>query len=100
MISNAPQGKIGDTKMSMDMSKYASAAFIKPVDLEGGPQIKKISAIEEGKFGKPNLIFDDGTLLSLNGTNVNTLMRAFGWDSEDWIDQQIELRAGTLKYNG
>jgi hypothetical protein len=85
----------------MEMRKYASSRFIKLDDLEGEPQRKTITDIEEGKFDKPTLTFDDGTRLSLNGTNVSTLIRAFGTDDSDaWIGQPIELYAGTVRFNG
>jgi hypothetical protein len=85
----------------MDMSRYASRKFIKPEDLQGGPQRKTIMAIEEGRYDKPVVTFEDGTRLSLNGTNVSALLDAFGSTGhEDWIGQRIELYAGTLRYNG
>jgi hypothetical protein len=85
----------------MDMSRYASRKFIKPEDLANGPQYKTIVAIEPGKYNKPNVTFEDGTRLSLNGTNVSTLIEAFGsTDHEDFIGQRVELHAGTLRYNG
>jgi fructose 1,6-bisphosphatase len=83
-----------------DMSKYASSGFIKPEDLVSGPQQKTIMAIKEGRYDKPVATFEDGSRLSLNGTNVSTLIRAFGKNDEDWISQRIELFAGTLRYNG
>jgi len=88
-------------RSQMDMSRYASRKFIKPEDLEGGPQHKTITNIEEGRYDKPVVTFEDGTRLSLNGTNVSTLIDAFGSvEDEDWVGQKIELYAGTLRYNG
>jgi hypothetical protein len=85
----------------MDMSRYASRKFIKPEDLANGPQRKTIVTIEEGRYDKPNVTFHDGSKLSLNGTNVDTLIAAFGsTEHSDWISEEIELYAGTLKYNG
>jgi hypothetical protein len=85
----------------MDMSRYASRKFIKPEDLASGPQQKTIMAIEEGRYDKPVVTFEDGTRLSLNGTNVSVLIDAFGSaEDQDWIGQRIELYAGTLRYNG
>jgi hypothetical protein len=84
----------------MDMSKYASSTFIKVDDLESGPEKKLIVEIEEGKYDKPVATFDDGTKLSLNGTNVGTLIRAFGKNDKDWINKKIELYVNTLRYNG
>jgi hypothetical protein len=85
----------------MDMSRYASRKFIKPEDLANGPQHKVIVTIEEGRYDKPVVTFEDGTKVSLNGTNVSTLIDAFGSaEHEDWIGERIELYAGTLRYNG
>jgi hypothetical protein len=88
------QNKTGDHVM--DMGKFASQGF-----LAGGPEIEKISAIEEGKYNKPVLIFASGRRLSLNGTNTSTLIKEFGTrDSADWIKKDIELYVGPLAYNG
>jgi hypothetical protein len=87
-------------KTQMDMSKYASSIFIKVDDLEHGPEKKVIIEVEEGKFEKPVLTFDDGSKFSLNGTNVGTLIRAFGKNNKDWINKKVELYVGTLRYNG
>jgi hypothetical protein len=84
----------------MDMSKYASKRFIKPEDLASGPQRKTIVAIEPGRYDKPVATFSDNTQLSLNGTNVSTLLEAFGSNEKDWLKQRVELFAGTLRYNG
>ena len=83
-----------------DMSKYASSSFIKVDDLADGSERKVIAEIGEGRFEKPVATFDDGSKLSLNGTNVGTLIRAFGKNDQDWIGQRVELYAGTLRYNG
>jgi hypothetical protein len=88
-------------RSQMDMSKYASRKFIKPEDLASGPQRKTIASIEEGKFDKPAVTFEDGTKMSLNGTNVSTLIELFGsTEHRDWIGEQIELYAGSLRYAG
>ena len=84
----------------MDMRRYASRKFIKPEDLASGPQQKTIMALEEGRYEKPVATFEDGSRLSFNGTNVSVLIDAFGDNDKDWIGQRIELRAGTLRYNG
>ena len=84
----------------MDLTKYASNKLSRPKTLESGPQRKTITVVEEGKFEKPVVTFEDGTRLSLNETNVSTLIAAFGRTDENWIGQKIELYAGTLRYNG
>ena len=83
-----------------DMSKYASSAFNKIEDLEDGPKQGAIAKIVEGQYGKPVVTLDDGSKLSLNATNVSTLIRAFGKNDADWIGKRIELFAGELRYNG
>jgi hypothetical protein len=85
----------------MDMSKYSGAAFLKVGDVKvNGPIRVAIVDIEEGKYGKPDLTFDDGTKLSLNATNNKTLCRAYGTDSGEWIDKTIELTLGEIEYQG
>ena len=83
----------------MDMKKYANSGFIK-VDTLNGPIQEVIAAIEQGKYDKPNAIFTDGSKLSLNATNVSTLIRAFGSNDVDWINKKVELYVGKLRYNG
>jgi hypothetical protein len=83
-----------------DMSKYASAGFIKVDDLADGPEQKVITKLSEGQWGKPVATFEDGSKLSLNGTNINALIRALGKNHKDWIGKRIELEAGTVRFNG
>jgi len=85
----------------MDLSQYASSQFIKVDDLADGPQQKTIASIEPGKFDKPVVTFSDRTRLSLNNTNVNTIINAFGsTESEDLIGKDVELYVGTIRYQG
>jgi hypothetical protein len=86
----------------MDMSKYAGGNFLKVADLkEQGPFKAKIIDIEIGeKFGKPNMTLSEGSILSLNATNVGTLIRAYGSDSDDWLNKEIELYVGETDYKG
>jgi hypothetical protein len=85
----------------MDLSQYAASQFIRVEDLVDGPQRKKIASIEPGKFDKPVVTFTDRTRLSLNGTNINTIINAFGSkESEDLIGKDVELYVGTTRYQG
>ena len=83
----------------MHMIKYAGSTFIKVDDLASGTLRKTIADVEEGKFEKPVITFEDGLKLSLNKTNVRTLIRAFGQDSNDWISRLVDLHAGTVSDN-
>src|SRR5215831_4601389 len=87
---------VSKRKIGMHMTKYAASTFIKVDALAGGSLRKTITDVEEGKFDKPVATFEDGSKLSLNKTNVRTLIRAFGDDSNDWIDRPVELYAGTV----
>jgi hypothetical protein len=83
----------------VDMTKYAgSSTFIKYDDVEGAPAKKTIVKVEPGKFDKPVLTFDDGTHLGLNKTNVRALVKAFGKNSDGWLDNVVELYGGVVEF--
>jgi hypothetical protein len=65
-----------------------------------GPIRERIISVSEGQYGKPNVAFDDGSQLSLNATNCRTLARAYGFESGDWIDKEVELTLGEIQYQG
>jgi hypothetical protein len=85
----------------MDMSKFSGAAFLKVGDVKvNGPIRVVIADIELGKYGKPDVSFNDGTKLSLNATNNKILCRAYGTESDGWIGKEIELTVGEIEYQG
>jgi hypothetical protein len=84
----------------MDMTKYSSPTFLKVADVRDGPLQLQIAVINEGKYEKPDAVFETGETLSLNATNVKTLIRAYGPKSEGWTGKQIELTLGTVKFQG
>ncbi len=85
----------------MDMSRYSSSLFLKVDDVRDKPRRAVITQVEpDGKFDKPNLRFSDGTLLSCNGTNCANLIKAYGDESDDWLNQEIELFVGQVQFNG
>jgi hypothetical protein len=65
-----------------------------------GPLRMVIASVVEGKFDKLDLVFDDGTQLSLNVTNTRILARAYGTDAADWIGKEVELNVGEIEYQG
>src|SRR5262249_43835026 len=86
---------------SMDISKFLGSTFLKVEDIKAsGPVRVTITDVSEGRFGKLDLTFDDGTQLSLNSTNARVLTRAYGLESNDWINKQVELVVGEIKYDG
>jgi hypothetical protein len=88
-------------KTNMDLSQYAGTRYIRVEDLAGGPQRKIIANVELGQWDRPVLTFTDRSRLSLNGTNVNTIINVFGsTESADLIDREIELYAGPVRVQG
>jgi hypothetical protein len=87
-------------KTTMDMRKYSGTAFLKPGDVKAGPLRVVIVDVTEGKFGRPDLEFSDGTKLSVNATNNRTLVTSYGGESDDWINKEIELSFGEVEYDG
>jgi hypothetical protein len=85
----------GIKAMPMSMSKYAGS-FVRLEDVQDGPREETIHKVTQGKFDKPNLLFESGRLLSLNTTNARTLYAAYGDNSQDWCDKRIKLFAGLL----
>jgi hypothetical protein len=84
----------------MDMRKYAGADFIKVDDVRAGPLELKIVAVRTGKYDKPDAVFETGEILSLNGGNTKTLIKAYGPDGRDWAGKEIKLKLGTAPYQG
>jgi hypothetical protein len=86
-------------RIIMDMRKYAASRFIGVEDLRDGPRQETIVSIEPGKFDRPVATFESGDKLTLNKTNVNALIKAYGNDGSDWIGKTIELHIGPTKFN-
>jgi hypothetical protein len=84
----------------MDMRKYSGEHFIKVDDVKDGPIEGQIAVVREGKYEKPDLVFESGDVLSLNATNNQTLVRAYGTESDRWIGKQIQMFLGAIQYNG
>ena len=84
----------------MDMRQFSGEHFIKVIDLADGPIPERIAGARMGKYEKPDLLFESGDVLSLNQTNNDILRRAYGDDSDDWIEKDVELYQGQIKYQG
>jgi hypothetical protein len=84
----------------MDMKKYSGEHFIKVADVRDGPLQMQIAVVREGKFEKADIVFESGDVLSLNSTNNQTLIRAYGRDSDAWIGKEIKLKRGKVPYQG
>jgi hypothetical protein len=82
---------------AMDMRKYSSG-FIKPDDVRESPRQERIIHIfESEKYGCPVLEFESGDQFSLNASNNKILCKAYGWESDHWLNHVIELSLGHYK---
>jgi hypothetical protein len=84
----------------MDMKPFAGSSFLRFEDVRDGPKQRTIAHVVPGQYGSPVAEFEEGDKLTLNATNVRTLLRAYGDDSRDWISHRVEAYAGKTKYNG
>jgi hypothetical protein len=74
------------------------SSYIKVDDVRDGPIGGTIAHVKEGKFGRPDVTLESGKVISLNGSNTETLIDAYGADSDVWIGRQIELYLGSIRY--
>ena len=86
--------------MTYDLKNYTGEHFLKPDDVRDGPLQQRIAKLREGKFGKLEAIFESGDILSINATNMNVLVRAYGENSDNLIGKDIECFLGKIKYAG
>jgi hypothetical protein len=78
----------------MDMRKYG-AGFVRPEDVRDGPRQEKIvNVFISEKFKCPVLDFESGDQLSLNMTNTRAMNRAYTTESDNWLEQEVELSLG------
>jgi hypothetical protein len=86
-----------DEEKVMDARKYASK-HVKPDDVRDGPiQTRIISIFESERFNRPVLELETGSQFMLNTGNNNTLMKAWGYDTDTWIGLELQLELGTYK---
>jgi hypothetical protein len=82
----------------MDARKYVGESFIKVKDVLDCDLHMQIAAVREGKYNKPDFVLETGDLLSCNATNVKTLMRVYGANTDGWVGKQIDLTLGTVEF--
>ena len=80
----------------MDMRKY-SGGIIKPEDLYDGPRRETIVAVSENeKHGCAVLHFESGDQFYCWNNYTRILNKAWGYESENWLEQELECFARTL----
>ena len=84
-------------RMKMDMRDYAPKK-IGPDEVRDGPiQTQILSVFENEKTGRPVLELANGSTFMLNATNCNILIKAWGVESDDWKEREIEFSLGSYK---
>lgn len=86
-----------DEEKVMDMRQYASK-YVKPDQVRDGPiQTRVVNVFESEQYGRPVLELETGSQFTLNDGNNNALVKAWGYDSNDWLGQELILELGTYK---
>jgi hypothetical protein len=79
----------------VDVRKYTSG-FIMPDDLrDGSRQERIINVYISEKHNCPVLEFESGDQLIAWPSVSRPLVRAYGWESNDWLGHIVELSYGT-----
>ena len=84
----------------MDMRQFKKPRFLKVDDIRSGPRQMRIAGVLQGKYEKPDLVFESGDKLGLSATNIDILAEAYGWDSNMWVGHVVELSAGKGQFSG
>jgi hypothetical protein len=78
----------------MDMRKYGSGP-VRPEDVRDGPRQEKVEDVSiSDRFECPVLHFESGDQFLLFQTNARAMNRAYSTDSNNWLNQVIELSLG------
>src|SRR5262249_10834135 len=87
------------TKM-VNARKWLNSTFLKIEDITGPIEKTIIGVRESEKFDRPVLEFNDGTLLTVNQTNLRAVIRAYTEETTEWLDKLVKLLAGEAPYKG
>jgi hypothetical protein len=85
----------------VDAAEYVGGGYLKLAALKagGGSLQTTIIGIEvNNKYEKLDLYLEDGSILSCNVTNTRTLIRAYGRETDAWVNKEIELYIGSVDF--
>jgi hypothetical protein len=81
----------------MDARKYASR-YVKPDNVRDEPiQTRIVNVFEEERYGRLTLELETGSQFALNDGNTNTLIKAWGHDTDGWIGLELALELGSYQ---
>ena len=80
------------------MQESTLRRYIKPDNVRDGPiQSKIVNVYEDMRYDRLILELEIGSQFALNDGNTNTLIKAWGTDTDAWIDQEVSLELGSYK---
>jgi hypothetical protein len=86
-----------DEEKVMDARKFASK-YVKPDHVREAPiQTRIVSVLEDERFDRLLLELETGSQFALNDGNTNTLIKAWGHDTDTWIGRELQLELGMYK---
>jgi hypothetical protein len=83
-----------------NMRKFGGKGLVKLDDVCSTSFRDEIDAVTESQYGRPVLHFKCGRQFSLNVTNTEIMLKAYGDDDRGWLGQDVELYSGMLPWNG
>jgi hypothetical protein len=79
----------------VDARKYASK-YVKPDNVRDGPiQTRILNVFEDERYSRLMLELETGSQFALNDGNTNSLIKAWGHDTDTWIGRELQLELGT-----
>ena len=90
----------------MRVKRFLSSTFLTPADVEAAgseltASIQDVEEVEPRDGPKLMLVFEgDHSSLVLNQTNIRTLAKAFGDNSDDWLGNSITLFCVDVEVQG
>ena len=75
-------------------------AFRKSIDVRNGSLQERIALVKEGKYERPDIVFESGDILTLNTTNARTLIKNYGPSSDDWLGKDDRPDARHCRVSG
>ena len=81
----------------MDARKFASK-YINADSVRESPVTARIvNVFEDDRYGRLTLELETGSEFSLNQGNANVLIHAWGHETDNWMEQELELSLGFYK---
>jgi hypothetical protein len=79
----------------MDVRRYCGGLIMADDVREGSITTKIIGVFENPKHNCLVLELENGSQFYLFNSNARILSKAWGWDSDDWTNQEIEFSLGS-----